>query len=196
MIVGNYDEKMMKVKLFSFNEKSILNNGIARNINGISLGVIGFLGIANEAEFEFKLRSIIFLILASSILSIYAANRMIKGIDFFEWDYTERKKKSRFVAKYLLICSIFSSLFMLSGYILYLFMFDDMPVVSKILGILPTIIFGFNILNIVSLFHPFFAQELTLGYKIQKKPENWQDNGREIKNEDEIEEIMHRDFGI
>ncbi len=38
--------------------------------------------------------------------------------------------------------------------------------------------------------------DLTLGYKIQKKPDNWQDGGQEIKNEDEIKEIMHRDFGI
>lgn len=185
------------MKLFGFNDKSILNNGIARIINGIALGVVGVVGIANEAEFEFKLRSMIFLILVGSILPVYATNRVVKGICFFEWDYTERKKKASFIVKYLLVCSIFSSLFMLSGYMLYLFMlYDDMPIASKMLSILPTIIFGFNILNIVSLFYPFFAQELTLGYKMQKKPANWQDKGREIRNEDEMEEIMHRDFGI
>ena len=44
--------------------------------------------------------------------------------------------------------------------------------------------------------NPIFEGDLTLGHKIQKKPDNWQDSGREIRNEDRIEDIWHRDFGI
>lgn len=185
------------MNLFEFNDKSILNTDVARFVNRIVLGIIGLGGIANEAEFEFKLRSMILLILAGSILSVYATYRVVQKIDFFEWDYTERKKKSRFITKYLLICCVLSSLFMLSVYILYLIMSnDDMSTTGILLFSLPSIILGFNILNIVSLFYPFFKEELTLAYKMQKKPENWQNEGKEIKNEDEIREIMYRDFGI
>ena len=184
------------MKLFVYNEKSILNSGIVRVSNGISLGIVGILGVANETEFEFKPRSLLILFSVSTILTIYAINKVIQNIDFFEWDYTERKKKWSFVTKYILVCSILSSLFVLSVYILHFFILDDIPIIGKLLGLLPPLLFGFDILNIVSLFHPFFEQELTLGYKIQKKPENWKDDGKEINKTDEVEEIMHRDFGI
>jgi hypothetical protein len=50
--------------------------------------------------------------------------------------------------------------------------------------------------NIPVLFHSTFQDVLKQSYKIQKKPENWQDDGKEIRPEDEIEEIMKRDWGI
>lgn len=184
------------MKLFVFNDKSILNNGVARTFNSVSLGIVIFIGITDNVEYDIKMRSLIILIIISSVLTAYASWKVIKNTDFFEWDYTERKKKSRFATTYLLVCSILCSLFVLSGYMAYLFMLHDMPIAGKMLGIIPTLILGFNVLNIVSLFYPLFEEDLTLGYKVQKKPDNWIDEGMEIKNEDEAKEIMHRDFGI
>lgn len=45
------------------------------------------------------------------------------------------------------------------------------------------------------LFLPFLRKNLTVAYKNQKKPDNWQSDKRAIKNEDKIEEIMERNFG-
>ena len=56
--------------------------------------------------------------------------------------------------------------------------------------------FLFNVLNIVSLFYPLFENDIKPAYKIQKKPENWKDDGPEINDDDEIMDIMRRDFGV
>ena len=71
-----------------------------------------------------------------------------------------------------------------------------MSLLGDAIVLFPIVFFAFNLCNIISLYYPVFKSDLTLGYKIQKKPDNWQDRGREIKNEDEIKEIMHRDFEI
>lgn len=184
------------MKLFGFNKDSILNNSTARIINNVVIGIVVLVGISNESEIKFNLLSLFLLILISSIISVYSTYKVVESIDFYEWDYTERRKKYRFCFTYLFICIILSSLFTLSCYIWYLFVSYDISFVGKVLGVLPSIIFGFNILNIVSLFYPLFEDDLTLAYKIQKKPDNWQDKGKDIKNECEIEEIVCRDFRI
>ena len=65
-----------------------------------------------------------------------------------------------------------------------------------ILFTFPVLLLSFNLCNIVSLFYPLFENDLKIAYKIQKKPQNWQEKGKEIKDEDEVKEIMRRDFGI
>ena len=71
-----------------------------------------------------------------------------------------------------------------------------MKFAGHIMFILPVLFFGFNLPNIPSLYFPVFENELTLGYEIQHKPNNWKEDGEEIKNSDEVKEIMRRDWGV
>ncbi|MBR4783315.1 MAG: hypothetical protein IK023_05440, partial [Bacteroidaceae bacterium] len=60
----------------------------------------------------------------------------------------------------------------------------------------PPVLFIFNICNIVSLFYPLFANDISMPYKIQKKPDNWQDAGQEMYQTSSFEQQLHDDFLI
>lgn len=185
------------MKLFLYNEKSFLNNSIVRILNYIILGIVLVGGITNASSLSLSFGIIIIISFSVSILSSVITYKVISDTEFYEWDYTERKKKFRFTIKYMLLCVFISSLFTFSIVIAYLAISENnMSLLGEAIFIFPIVFFAFNMCNIISLYHPVFDSDLTLGYKIQKKPDNWQDRGREIKNEDEIKEIMHRDFGI
>ena len=185
------------MKLFSYNEKSFLNNSIVRILNYIILGIVLICGISNTTSFSLSLGMFILISFSVSILSSVITYKVISDTEFYEWDYTERKKKFRFTITYILICVFICSLFAFSIVVAYLATSgNNMPLLGEAIFMLPIVFFAFNLCNIISLYYPVFESDLTLGYKIQKKPDNWQDRGREIKNEDEIKEIMHRDFGI
>jgi hypothetical protein len=185
------------MKFFSYNEKSFLQNGFIRKFNYIILGIILLLGIDNSTSFPLSCGMAILMAFSVSILSSIITYKVISDIEFYEWDYTERKKKFRFTLTFIPICVFMCSLFTSSIIIAYSAISSNyMPLIGNIIFILPILFFLFNLCNIISLYYPVFESDLTLGYKIQKKPNNWQDDGREIKNEDEIKEILHRDFGI
>lgn len=186
------------MKFFIFNEKSFLNNGMVRAVNTIILTIIVF-AISNATILPIPHWVCLFIPAVSSLICSYAVFRVLSETDFFEWDYTERQKKRRFTVAYTLICGFLSSMFVFSIVIAYSYLILS-PVNISIIGalffVIPIIFFGFNICNIISLYYPLFDDYLTISYKIQKKPKNWQDKGREINNDDEIEEIIHRDFGV
>ena len=103
----------------------------------------------------------------------------------------------RFTIKCSFLCGLLSSLFVFSITMAYIAISSfDLRLIGQALFIVPILYLAFNLMNIVSLYYPLFEEDLTMGYKLQKKPKNWQDNGEEIKNEDEIREIMNRDFGV
>lgn len=185
------------MKLFVYRERSILHNKVIRIINAICLFSLLVLAFSNESILELPWMSSIIVPITSSTLCAYATYKVLSFTDFFDWDYTERQKKKRFTIKYILICETLSSMLIFSACIAYYAISSTkMSIYVYIFFIVPILLLIFNLCNIVSLFYPIFEDDLTLGYKIQKKPDNWQDDGKEIKNEDEIEEIMHRDFRI
>ena len=185
------------MQLFTFNEKSILNNPVPRTINAICLGVLIACGMSTEGLFEFNFWWCILNPIIASSICAYITNKVYFNTDFFEWDYTERQKKRRFIVSYFFICNILSNMFILSIVLTYYAIISEkVPIGGIILLTLPILLLAFNICNIISLFYPLFEKDLKIAYKIQKKPQNWQDRGKEIKDEDEVKEIMHRDFGI
>lgn len=185
------------MNLFSYNEKSFLNNGMVRTFNYIILGIVLIGGISNGTSLSLSFGMGILTSLSVSILSSLIIYKAISNTEFYEWDYTERKKKFRFTIKYMLICIFICSLFVFSIVVAYITISENnMSLLGEAIIIFPIAFFAFNLCNIISLYYPVFESDLTLGYKIQKKPYNWQDGGREVKNEDEIKEIMHRDFRI
>lgn len=187
----------MTMKLFSYNEKSFLNNSGVRILNYIILGIVLIGGISNASSYSLSLGMVILISFSISILSSVITYKVILDTEFYEWDYTERKKKFRFTITYMLICVFICSLFAFSFVVAYLSIFENnMSLLGDAIVLFPIVFFAFNLCNIISLYYPVFKSDLTLGYKIQKKPDNWQDRGREIKNEDKIKEIMHRDFEI
>lgn len=186
------------MKFFVYRENSILNNGFVRTINALCLFCLVVLApFSGVTQLEFSLAVLVIVLIVSSLLCAYATDRVLSNTEFFEWDYTERQKKKRFTLTYIAICEIISSMFVFSIIIAYHAISDlGMSMFSITFFITPILVFAFNLCNIVSLFYPAFKDDLMMAYKIQKKPKNWQDNGREIHNEDEIEEILHRDFNI
>ena len=122
---------------------------------------------------------------------------IVRKTTFYEWDYTERKKKHRFTMSYALICMFISSLMMI-GIMICVYYLPHVLYESKLLAAMFVFIplfLLFNILNIPSLYYSIFEDDLKLAYKIQKKPEHWKEDGKEIQPEDEINEIMNRDWG-
>lgn len=185
------------MKLFVYREHSILNNGVIIIINIICLFGLVVLAFCNGSTLELPWVIPIIVPMTSSTLCAYATYKVLSFTDFFEWDYTERQKKKRFTIKYIVICETLSSMLVFSAFIAYYTISStEMSMLGNIIFIVPILLLVFNLCNIISLFYPIFEDDLTLGYKIQKKPDNWQDEGKEIENEDKIEEIMHRDFGI
>lgn len=185
------------MKLFSHNEKSFLNNSLVRILNYIALGIVLIGGISNATSFSLSVGMVILISFSVSILSSIIIYKVISDTEFYEWDYRKRKKKFRFTITSMLICVFICSLFAFSIVVAFLAISkNNMSLLGDAIYIFPIAFFAFNLCNIISLYYPAFDNDLTLDYKIQKKPDNWQDRGREIKNEDKIKEIMHRDFGI
>ena len=185
------------MKLFVYNEHSILNNSFTRTINCLAIGLIIIIGFSNSAKISLSYGMLITICISTALVSSMVIHKVIKATEFYEWDYTERQKKFRFTITYTMVCVCISSLLSTSITIAYTAIKEaNMSIGEIIVFLIPVVFFVFNLCNIISLYYPLFSDDLTLGYKIQKKPDNWQDNGREIKNEDEIDEIIHRDFGI
>lgn len=185
------------MKLFIFNEDSKLNSSTARTINAICLGAFIILSLSNNGILEFNSWLLIFISLIASAICAYITSKVYLNTEFFEWDYTERQKKRRFIIEYIFICNILSTMFVFSIIIAYYGIISEkVPIGGIILLTLPILLLAFNLCNIISLFYPLFEKDLKIAYKIQKKPQNWQEKGREIKDEDEVKEIMRRDFDI
>lgn len=99
------------MKLIVFNEKSILNNAIVRGINYFVLFILLLCGIGNASRFKTGWWICVIVPIISSIISSCILNAILKSTEFFEWDYTERKKKMRFTIKCSFLCGLLSSLF-------------------------------------------------------------------------------------
>lgn len=186
----------MKMQPFIFNEKSSLNSGAVRIINGLVLVFLLFFGIANSTELRLPFWMVVAIPILSSFVSYFAVSTVVNKTTFCEWDYTERKKRNRFILGYAFMANIFCSMLIFSIAVAYVAIKEDCSIPCVVVYSFPVLFFVFNFLNIVSLYYPFFEKELTIGYKMQKKPENWVEAGKEINNEDEVEEIMRRDFGL
>ena len=155
-----------------------------------------FCSIANFTVLNFPFWVVSAIPFLSSLISYVAISTAIEKTTFCEWDYTERKKRNRFILGYAFIANALSVMLLFSVAVVYICIKDGCGISSAVLLSFPVVFFAFNLLNIVSLFYPLFEKDLTIGYKMQKRPENWQESGREINNDDEINEIMRRDFGI
>lgn len=209
--------KTKKKKRSSFwepNSESIFSNDLIRWLNYILLFVVGYANLTfifAYIEVELEIHSYVLYILISLIfgltITLWIIDKRIDHTQFFLWDYTERKKKDRYLFKLFFVCGF---LCIISVNILFLYSFiiwhslkyaTDYYISSNkvfviainISSILLAII---NPLRIVELYYPIFKDELETAYKIQKKPVGWIDVGKEIDNKDEIVEIMERDFGI
>lgn len=189
---------MKKPKLFSHREESALKNKAIRVTNYLSVFFVIACGVSNASLTSHSLLEFIILSIFVSIASERIISKVISETTFFEWDYTERRKKTRFSQEYSSLCVLFCSLFAISIIVAYRIISnaDEITIPLVLIVSIPTILFAFNLCNIVSLYFPLFEDDLTVAYKIQKKPENWQEQGKEITKEDMLNEIIERDFGI
>ena len=194
----------MKVIWLSYNQDSILNNGFSRLINTILIIVLLCIHLLNENEDakyaevnNLSISNCIIIIACTSIISLLCTTKVINDTTFYEWDYTERKKKGRFLTLYNLICIAISGLLCLSKFVAFKWYtsveFQNIPLL-KYGSLFPPFFFLFNLMNIPSLY--CLSEFLKIEYKIQKKPDNWQEDGEEITDKDKIREIIKNDWGI
>ena len=183
--------------LFAYKENSILNNGFVRGLNYVVWVLIFILAVTGEGSFSMPIWSPFAIALFSGIGTTYCLERVLKKTTFFEWDYTERKKKERFITCYVLICAALCSFISIDAILIYKALTShELHWFLRAVPFMLLFFFLFNVLNIVSLFYPLFENDIKPAYKIQKKPENWKEDGPEINDDDEIMDIMRRDFGV
>lgn len=180
---------------YKFSE-SFLNNSFIRFI--IGLFIVMFILYVLSSDYYLLSWLIVPAILVGIIIFSISFSKVMQHVEFFEWDYTERKKKARFIQKYIFLNSFFSVMFSfgLAFLATSIFLMENVKPIEYFLFSAPCVVFLLNIFKTVSLWYPLFENDLTIEYKIQKKPQNWIDSGKEIKPEDEAREILERDFGI
>jgi len=199
---------MIKTKfisnLFTYNEFSILNKRFIRTLNYILLCIcILFMYplIDNPDLIVSSLPGFIFIgIFALSIINSIIVYLKLNSIEFFEWDYTERKKKGRVSGALILITTIFSSFLILSSILFinktYIYIYGKFNLLCTVVNFITPLLMLVNLIKSFELHYFLFEDNLKTAYKIQKKPEGWISDGVEVNPNNEIKEIMFRDFGV
>lgn len=172
--------------LFSFKENSILNNGFARGVNLIVWVLVFIICITNEGVVKFPAWGVFAIAIVTGIATPICLEKVVEKTTFFEWDYTERKKKFRFITMYVMICSALWVFISVDAFLIYGAFICDSHWFIKLMPIILVVFFIFNLLNICSLFYPVFEYSLKPANKFQKKPKNWQEDGPEINDDAEI----------
>lgn len=182
--------------LFSFKENSILNNGFARGIN-IVLWAIVFITCLASGDLKIPVWWFFVVSIVTGLATPICLEKTIEKTTFFEWDYTERKKKFMFISMYVMVCSALWVFISSDVFLIYKVYISDLHWFIKLIPIIMLVFFVFNLLNICSLFYPIFEYSLKPAYKFQKKPKNWQEDGPEINDDEEIfDDILRRDFRV
>ena len=205
----------LKTSFWSPNSKSILCNPFVRWSNYILLILVGFVNfvfILSFIEINFQdihsyALSIPIIIGVGMGVSSWILSKRIKNTEFFLWDYTERKKRDRYLFDSFFVCGFLSliSVFIISANLMmgwysikyYADYFINWnPVFVIVVNSVTSILFIINPIKYVELYYPIFENEIEKAYKIQKRPDHWIDSGKEITRQDEIDEMFYRDFGI
>ena len=191
------------MKFITYKEDSILNNSFVRRVNFVLMILCTFLVFGMIEETRIPIWLIVILVLGGVFLCGICIDKALTNTTFYEWDYTERKKKHRFTISYVIMCMLLCSILCISIANAYSFLVCPKEgwkiegiIFASFLSFAPVLLLITNILNIISLYYPVFEDDITMAYKIQKKPDNWQDDGMEIKNDDEVKELFYRDFGV
>ena len=213
-------QNKMKTSFWTPNRKSIMCYPFVRWTNYIFLIIGGYLNsiiifeyvdmnlqdtkLINPANFFFII--LIGIGVGMGVAHWIISNR-VKNTDFFLWDYTERKKRDRYLFYSFFVCGFLSliSVFIISANLMmgwysikyYADYFINWnPVFVIVVNSVTSILFIINPIKYVELYYPIFENEIEKAYKIQKKPDRWIDSGKEISSQDEIDEMFYRDFGI
>jgi len=208
-------QNKMKTSFWSPNSKSILCNSIVRWINYILLFIVGFFNLAFIIAFiEINFQDIHSYALVIPIImgvgmgvSCWILSKRIKNTEFFLWDYTERKKRDRFLFDSFFVCGFLSliSVLIISANLMMVwytikyqadYFINSNHVFVLVVNSVSFILFIINPIKYVELYYPIFEDNIAKAYKIQKKPDHWTDSGKEITYQDEIDEMFYRDFGI
>lgn len=169
--------------LFSFKEK--LNNGFARGIN-IVVWVIVFITSLASGDIKIPFWWFFVASIVTGIATPFCLEKTVEETTFCEWDYTERKKKFRFITMYVMICSALWVFISVDAFLIYKVFINEFHWFIKLIPIILFFFFVFNLLNICSLFYPLFEYSLKPAHKLQNKPKNWQEDGPEINDDAEI----------
>lgn len=152
------------MKLFIYNEVSILNNPVSRGINFIIMLILTLLFICNEATPPtITYWGLVFIILFSSICMSFCYDITMQNTKFYDDNTRERNKKNDFSIRYIMVSSILSCTLAIACAICYQAYFQiGFNQFYWIMSFIPIPILIFNLLNIPSLYYPIFKDALRI----------------------------------
>ena len=184
---------------------SFLNHSIFSNFSFwtvLASIIIPFITDSVQIDLKFILPCIIL----GTIITNLNFRSAIKKIQFLEWDFTERKKKERFIKNYIILNIFFSILTSFSVFFLFIYTwnesnsfssFTDFDWLSFVMYLIPILVFSINCAFTIKIhYEDTFKDDLTMSYKIQKKPTDWIEDGTEAENEPDVLERIKKDYEI
>jgi len=166
-------------------------NGILKAMSTIGL-ISGTIRLEGESIYYAIGLSIIMV-----VVNVYIVSLRVDNTEFFEWDVLERKKKLNYIFCLILVCSLFSTLFMISLFQLYTmiiyygdnFVFFFFPFCS--------FVWLLNLIRCVELYYnSIFKDHLVLPLHLQSKPENWEDKITKLSDDEKMSRYFYNEFGV
>lgn len=152
------------MKLFIYNEKSILNNPVSRWINFIIMSILTLLFICNEATPPtITYWGLAFIIMFSSICMSFCYDITMQKTKFYDDGTGERNKQNEFSIRYIMVSSMLSCALAIACAICYQAYFQiGFNRFYCMMSFIPIPILIFNLLNIPSLYYPIFKDVLRI----------------------------------
>ena len=144
-------------------------------INGIlkAVSILGLISGTIRLEGE-SIYYAIGLSIVMVFVNAYIINLRVDNTVFFEWDVVERAKKLNYIFCLILVCSLFSTLFMISLFQLYTMIIDYSDNFVFYFYPFCSFVWLLNLVKCVELYYNnVFREYLELTGDLQKKPDNW-----------------------
>lgn len=171
------------MKFFEYDENSLLDIDFVRYLNYLVLILLVVISFSADIKSEVPLYFSSIRPFIVLILSVYSIKKTLNKIEFFEWDYTERQKRNRYIYHYAILCIFFSGLMVENlSFVLASVKEEWFKIEGLLVYLLPFWVFLINWLNIPTLHYWIFEKDIHQNTILQKKPK-WWDSGYEITEE-------------
>lgn len=189
---------MSKNSFWAPNHDSFFCKSYFPYINGIlkAMSILGLISGSIRIEDE-SIYYAIGLAIIMVFVNAYIINMRVSYTEFFEWDVLERKKKLNYLFNLFLLCSLFSSLFVISLFQLYtmIIYFGD----NFVYYFFPfcSFVWLLNLIKCVELYYNnIFKEYLELPGYLQKKPDNWKNETTKLNDDEKLSRYFYNEFGV
>ena len=167
-------------------------------INGIlkAVSILGLISGTIRLEGE-SIYYAIGLSIVMVFVNAYIINLRVDNTVFFEWDVVERAKKLNYIFCLILVCSLFSTLFMISLFQLYTMIIDYSDNFVFYFYPFCSFVWLLNLVKCVELYYNnVFREYLELTGDLQKKPDNWKNETTKLNDDEKLSKYFFNEFGV